>query len=106
VKAEHLEKEFASRRVPYRDGLLLLPPADAIALVQRAADEGVPILAVDGLRLTEAATESPVEHLVDFSRRVADGHGCWEEAEAFIRARGESGLVFELMLGNDPLEAV
>ena len=106
MKAEHLENEFANRGVPYRDGLLLLSPGDAIALVRRAADEGVAIHGVDGLRVTEALTESPLEHLVDFSRRVADGHGCWEEAEAVIQARAESGLVFELSLGDDPLEAV
>jgi hypothetical protein len=106
VKSEHLGKEFASRRVPYRGGLLLLALADAIYLVRRAAEADVPILGVDGLRVTEAATESPLEHLIDFSRRVAEGHDCWEEAEAFIRARGESGLVFELTAGDDPLQAV
>ena len=106
MKADYLEKEFANRAVPYRGGLLLLSPDDAIALVRRAADEGVPILGVDGLRVTEAATESPLEHLIDLSRRVADGHGCWEEAEAFIQARAGSGLVFEVTLGSDPLEAV
>jgi hypothetical protein len=106
MKADQLETEFAKHGVPNRGGLLLLSPRDAIALVRRAADEGVPILGVDGLRVTEATTTAPLERLVDFSRRVADGHGCWEEAESFIEARLKSGFVFELTLGDDPLEAV
>ena len=64
MKADRLEEEFASRRVPCSGGLLLLAPADAIALVRRAADEGVPVLGIDGLRVTTAATESPLDHLV------------------------------------------
>jgi hypothetical protein len=106
MKAERLESEFASRNVSPRGGLLLLRPADAVALVRSAADEGVPILGVDGLRVSDAQTESPVEHLADYSRRVAEGHGCWQDAEAFILEREEAGLVFELTLGSDPLEVV
>jgi hypothetical protein len=106
VKADFLEREFAPRRVPSSGGSLLLRPADAIALVQRAADEGVSILGLDGMHVTEKETSSPLEHLVDFSQGVAAGHGCWAEAEAFIRARQHTGLVFEVTLGPDPLEAV
>jgi hypothetical protein len=106
MKAERLEREFASRGVQPSGGLLLLAPADALALVQRAADEGVPILGVDGLRVREGTTESPLEHLADFSASVAEGHGCWEAAETFIRAREGEGLVFEITLGSDPVEAV
>jgi len=106
MKAERLEREFADRAVPGHGGLLLLRPEDALALVSRAAEEGVPILGVDGFLLTESSTESPLEHLADFSSRVADGHGCWQEADAFIQARRNLGLVFELTLGDDPIEAV
>jgi hypothetical protein len=42
----------------------------------------------------------------DFAAAVAEGHGCWEDAEAFVRARRRQGLVFEVMLGDDPIEAV
>jgi hypothetical protein len=42
----------------------------------------------------------------DDSSRVPEGHGCREEAEAIIRARSDLGRVFELTLGDDPLEAV
>ena len=106
MKSDSLEREFAPLAVPYREGLLLFRAADAIALVQRAADEGVSILGIDGLQITEKETTSPLEHLADFSQRVAGGHGCWEEAETIIRARQQSGLVFEVTLGQDPLEAV
>ena len=106
MKAERLERAFASRNVSSGGGLLLLRPEDAIELVRCAADEGVPILGVDGMHVTETRTDSPIEHLADFSRRVAEGHGCWQEAEEFIRERGQSGLVFELTLGSDPLEIV
>jgi hypothetical protein len=105
MKAELLEKEFAERRVPDGEGLVLRPP-DALALVDRAAEEGVPILSVDGMYVSPPAAESPLENLADFSSAVAEGHGCWEAADAFIRARSTLGLVFELTLGDDPVEAV
>jgi hypothetical protein len=106
MKAERLEGEFAPRAVPHTGGLLLLRPQDALALVSRAAEEGVPILGVDGLRVHDTGTESPLERLADYASRVADGHGCWKEAEAFIRAQSDLALVFELTLGGDPVEAV
>jgi len=106
MKAERLQKEFAPRRVPHSGGLLLLRALDAIALVNRAAEEGVPILGVDGFVVTPASTESPIEHIADYSSAVAQGHGCWQDAESFIRDRAAAGLVFELTLGDDPVEAV
>ena len=106
MKADRLRSEFSPRGVPYAGGLLLLRPDDAIALVNRAADEGVPVLGIDGLHVTEGSTVSPVEHVADFSKAVAQGHGCWEDAESFIRARAALGLVFEIALGDDPVEAV
>ena len=48
MKAARLQTEFAPRGVPNSGGLLLLRAPDAIALVNRAAEEGVPILGVDG----------------------------------------------------------
>jgi hypothetical protein len=106
MKAELLEREFAARGVPHDGGLLLLKPSDAIALVRRAAEEGVPVLGVDGFVLTSQSTQSPLEHLADYSQAVADGHGCWQAAESFIRAREGQGLAFEITLGDDPVEAV
>jgi hypothetical protein len=106
VKAERLEREFASRRVPANGGLMLFEPAVALALIDRAAEEGVPILGVDGCFVTDGRVESPLSHTADFSAAVAQGHGCWADAEAFIRERGDLGLVFEVGLGDDPVEVV
>ena len=106
LKAERLHGEFAPRGVAHSGGLLLLRAADAIALVNRAAEEGVPILGVDGFVVAPTSTQSPIEHVADFSNAVALGHGCWQDAESFIQARAATGLLFELALGDDPVEAV
>jgi hypothetical protein len=83
MKADMLRTEFASDAVPNVDGRLLLDPGDMLALISRATEEGVPIVAA-----------------------VAEGHGCWEDADAFVRAHRHQGLVFEVTLGDDPIEAV
>jgi len=106
MKADMLEREFAPRAVTFEEGLLLLRPADAIELVNRAADEGVPILGIDGVRASTLGTKAPLEQFADYSAAVKEGHGCWEEAETFIRARGDRELVLEVLLGDDPIEAV
>jgi hypothetical protein len=106
VKAERLLGEFIPERVPCSEQVLLLRATDAIALVADAADEGVPIVAVEGVRVSDGGIESPIEHVADYSKAVAEGHGCWAEAEAFIRARAGSGLEFVVRLGDDPIELV
>lgn len=106
MKAERLQGEFTPERVPCSEHVLLLRATDAVALVADAAEEGVPIVAVEGVRVSDRGIESPVEHLADFSKAVAEGHGCWADAESFIRARAGSGLVFAVRLGDDPLELV
>ena len=99
-------REFAERSVRPVGSGLLLQPDDAIALVDRAAEEGVPIVSVAGMVLAAASVESPREHAADYSPRVREGHGCWQEADMFIRERSRLGLVFALTLGDDPVEAV
>jgi hypothetical protein len=106
MKAEMLEREFRPRCAAPAQNRLLLRAADALALVDRAAEEGVPIVRVDGVRLAAQGAEASPEHAADFSPAVAEGHGCWEDAEAFIRARSDADLVFELTLGDDPVEVV
>lgn len=111
MKAERLEREFADRAVAYEGGELLLRPSDALALVNRAAEEGVPVVGVDGRRVAAEPADSPREHgprahFADFASDVAVGHGCWQAADAFIREHGDLGLVFGLTLGDDPIEAV
>ena len=109
MKAELLEREFAPRRVPNADGFLLRS-ADALELIDRAAEEGVPIVAIDGVRVSADRADVPVasapERLADFSSAVAEGHGCWDHADAFVRERSSRGLVFGVTLGGDPVEAV
>lgn len=106
MKADILTREFADRTVRPTDGRVVLEPADAIELVDRAAEEGVPIVRIVGAPATDSAVELPLVREADFSPRVREGHGCWQEADAFIRARSGLGLVFELALGDDPLEVV
>ena len=74
--------------------------------MNRAAEEGVPIVGIDGPRVSESSTESPLEQITEFAAAVAQGHGCWQDAEAVIRGRSAPGLVFALALGDDPVEAV
>jgi hypothetical protein len=114
MKAELLTQEFASDAVPNADGRLLLDPGDTLALISRATEEGVPILGVRGVRVAAdragpaagSAAGSAAEHAADYAAGVAGGHGCWVDADAFVRARRGQGLAFELTLGDDPIEAV
>ena len=102
--AESLYREIAERAVP-GGGRALLRPADAIQMINRAAEAGVPIVRVDGFPLGPGETGASAGDVADFAAPVADGHGCWTEAEAFIQARAEGGLGFELTLGDDPINA-
>jgi hypothetical protein len=106
MKADLLEREFRSRSAVPSQSLLLLSRADAVALVDRAAEEGVPILGIDGFRVAGQSIEPDLDETADYSTAVAEGHGCWEDAEAFLRSRSDTGLVFELTLGSDPVEVV
>ena len=106
MKAEMLEREFRPRSAAPSERLLLLPEADARALVDRAAEEGVPIVGIAGFRMAGELVEADRDEVADFSAAVAEGHGCWEGAEAFIQSRSDTGLVFALTLGDDPVEAV
>ena len=106
VKAERLSREFQEQGRTSGDGALLLWSTGASELVNRAADEGVPILRITAVAPAGAARDAALDHAVDFSREVGEGHGCWEAADAFIRRRGELGLLFNVELGDDPLEIV
>ena len=106
MNAERIQREFTPEGVPCGEQRLLLRATDAIALVDDAAEEGVPIVAVEGVRVSDRGIESPIEHVADYTKAVAEGHGCWAEAEAFIRARAGSDLVFAVRLGDDPIELV
>lgn len=104
MKADDLEAEFAGRAVPDSGGLLLLRATDALALVSRASDEGVPVLGVDGY--AKQGAEALPDDIADYAASVAQGHGCWQQAEAFIRERGRRDMLFEVTLGDDPVQIV
>jgi hypothetical protein len=106
MKADRLYAEFRTHGVAGPGDRLLLRAGDAVALVAEAADEGVPILGIDVQRAVAGDTPPSPQHLADFRARVAEGHGCWAEAEACIRAQDGAALLFAVMLGGDPLEAV
>lgn len=104
TKAKRLEAEFHSRSI--RDARAFSFDGEtAVAFINRAADEGVPVLGVQAMRATSGKVK-PGEDLIDFSGEVGQGHGCWEEAEAFVRARTGSATAFQVVLGDDPVEAV
>jgi hypothetical protein len=106
MNADDLEYEFASCAVPNGGGLLLLAVDDAVALVRRAADSGIPIFGVDGMFVSARGTESPIKHIADYSAAVAAGDGSWGWAEAFINERRPLGMVFEVVLGKPGAAAV
>jgi hypothetical protein len=106
MKAERLYAEFRSHGVAGPGDRLLLRAGDAVALVAEAADEGVPILGIDVLRDVAGGRDRAPEHVADFRAQVAEGHGCWAEAEACIRAQHGPELLFAVTLGGDPLEVV
>jgi hypothetical protein len=106
MKADMLRTEFASDAVPNVDGRLLLDPGDMLALISRATEEGVPIVAVRGVADAGGSQTVAPGDAADYTAAVAEGHGCWEDADAFVRAHRHQGLVFEVTLGDDPIEAV
>lgn len=109
MKADLLRQEFAARGIAAaraaRD-VLLLPVDVAIDLVNRAAMEGVPIRRMGAIPLQPGLADAPPTEVVDYTADVAAGHGCWEAAEEFVRKLRDRGLVFEVDLGSDPIEAV
>lgn len=94
-----LESGFASRGVR-RGGLLMLPPADALALVRRARAEGIAVLGVDGFLLGPDSTRPVPGDTLDLSGASIPADP-WSDAEAFLERRLDSGLHFEVVLGQD-----
>jgi hypothetical protein len=102
VEADALYRNFAGRAVDSSGGRLLLGTADALELVNASAEAGVPVVEVDAFLIGPGKTVSPGD-VGDFSATVCEGHGCWTDAEKFIRDHADRGLVFEVTLGDDPL---
>jgi len=102
LEADTLYRNFAGRSVPSAGTRLLLHAADALQLVNASAEAGVPVVEVDAFLIGPGASVSPGD-VADFSATVCEGHGCWTDAETFIRDHTDRGLVFEITLGGDPL---
>jgi len=106
MKADRLLNEFSTRRVSPPDAPLRLDADDALELVDHATEEGVPIVAIAVFREPDVGARARPDDAADFSSGVAEGHGCWDVAEAFIQERRHLGVAFQLALGVDPIEAV
>jgi len=106
MKAELLHEEFAPRSVAGGAERLLLRPADAVDLISRASEEGVPIVRVERADFPPGRGALALERVADFSAAVAEGHGCWDEAEHVVLSQQEREVAFELTLGDDPIEVV
>ena len=105
MKAQRLEKEFRQRSVGTGSDRLVLSAADALQFISRAAEEGVPILGIS-VGASGSGNAWATADQIDYSAEVSQGHGCWAEAEAFIRERTTDKKQFEVILGDDPVEAV
>ena len=102
MEADALYRDFAGRAVSSGGTRLLLQAADALELVNASAQAGVPVVEVDAFLVGPGESVSP-DDVGDFSATVCEGHGCWTDAESFIRDHAGRGLVFEIRLGGDPL---
>ena len=91
-----IERRFAARGV-LRGGLLLLRARDALDMVRRCREEGIEVLALDSFKLTEQTTQPLMEQSVDLS--TPDTRDAWAKAEAFLDARADADLHFEVVIG-------
>lgn len=96
MTTEDLQREF-TRRAVERGGILMLAPADACALVERARRERIPVLGIDGFRLGSESTQPDLAHSIDFSSAPFRADP-WSAAAAFLEERIQSGLHFEVVL--------
>lgn len=94
--SKSIAAEFKSRGV-VRGGTLILDPHEALALVARARELNVPVLGVDGFWITEQTTQPDMGHSID----LGGGESSWTRAEAFLRQRAGSGLMFEVVVDED-----
>lgn len=90
-----LERGFA-RLGTIQEGKLLLPAWDAVGLVGQARKERVPILAVG----TFVPTEQGLRHIETFNLSGGAARDGWDEAERFIEDLRDSGLQFQVELGE------
>jgi len=83
-----------------RGGLLLLRPPDALQLIRRCKQLGLPVLGVDGFFLTATTTQPSMEYSIDLSgsRKPPSIAESWDMAEAFVTKRLATDLFFEVAI--------
>jgi hypothetical protein len=92
----HIEDEFSARGL-IRGGTLFLDRDVAIAMIERARIARVPVLGIDGFRLTHDATEPSMDNSLDFTIGDTPVADTWTVAATFVRERPD-GLIFEVVL--------
>ena len=93
-----IEAAFLSKGL-VRGGVLLLEARDAIALIEEARKQRIPILGVDAFVVSEQATQPLSAHTLDLSGATGTGPiDTWAEAANFIQARADDGFMFEVVV--------
>jgi hypothetical protein len=98
-----IEEEFRGRNANGpASNILLLRPADAVALVRRCRERGVAVLGVDAFHLTATTTQPDMGESIDLSQSVGRGDTkcSWDQAEEFLARRITSGLYFEVVINE------
>ena len=73
--------------------LELYPIDDAIALVKECQMIDIPILGIDGFKLSHGTIQPFMEHSIDLS----EDDDCHEKALSFLNAHREFDLVYEVV---------
>jgi hypothetical protein len=115
ITVEQLEAEFAAFNLMPGGGVVVLPAAEAINLIERAAWEGYAVLGLDGFHVRGAEghavladrtlmrgveIQPDLEHSIDYSLSTAPSPGAWSEAVAFVREHAACVTGFEVVLGD------
>jgi len=92
-----VEREFQSVG-QRRGGVLFLTPNDAIHMVNRAREENIRVLGIDGFFLRPSETEPSLEHSIDLSLPGQSPADSWEVAQRFLERYLNSSMHFEVVL--------
>lgn len=66
---------------------------NAVELIDICQQNGLPVLGIDSLIVTETKTQPFMEHSIDFS----DSLNSYEDAKAFLNLKKDLGFVFEVV---------
>ncbi|MEM8949566.1 MAG: hypothetical protein AAGA21_00730 [Pseudomonadota bacterium] len=90
-----IEQEFRAKG-EQRGGVLLLTPADAVAMIRRCREENIRVLGLDAFIVNEKTIQPVMAESIDYGDRD-DVDDRWSHAEAFVKARDGKGLSFEVV---------